>query len=403
MSRLLPLPLLSIALVAGLLFPPLAAYTAVYAVIGALLVGLALLTPRYWETWGAGGFRFVWLATLIFVITLPFAMQGIEDLYVFLALLPVFLAPGAAMLLREDPRFAHPQLIGLLCLAGAAGAVALGLHDIYVLGQPRAGGGNNAIHFGGLALMLGFLSLLGLFGSRSVWRFAFLAGPLLGTFAALLSGSRGPILAAAIMTLAALPFLTYWFWRETTFRIVLIAGIIGIGIGATQIEGYQIERATHAFDDIAMLVTGEGAADGAIQERLVMYRAAVEAFKLAPVFGHGSGHIGAATNPFMPADYPYLLNSAHLHNDIADFAVIGGLSGLLAYALLLLAPLVIYRSAKTPETRRAVLLGGILLSSGYFSLGLTNAMFGILPQTALFGLVLGLLVGMAQLASADAA
>jgi len=401
MSRLLPLPLLSIVLVAGLLFPPLAAYTAVYAVIGALLAGLALLTPRYWEVWGAGPFRLVWLSMLVFVITLPFAMQSVEDFYVFLALMPVFLAPGVVMLLREDPRFAHPQIIGFLCLAGAAGAVALGLHDIYVLGLERAGGGNNAIHFGDLSLMLGFLALLGLFGSRSPWRFIFLAGPLLGTFAALLSGSRGPILAAAVMGVAALPFLAYWFWRETAFRIVMILGVIGMALTMTQIDSAQLARASTAFDDIAMLVTGEGAADGAVAERLAMYRAGMEAFKLAPIFGHGSGHISAATNPFMPETRPNLQNSAHLHNDIADFAVIGGVLGLLAYALLLLAPLFAFRLATAPQTRRAVLLGGIILSSGYFTLGLTNAMFGILPQTALFGLALGLLVAMAQLSSAD--
>jgi len=43
-----------------------------------------------------------------------------------------------------------------------------------------------------------------------------------------------------------------------------------------------------------------------------------------------------------------------------------------------------------------VLLGGTILSAGYFTLGLTNAMFGILPQTVLFGVLLGVLVGMAQ-------
>lgn len=396
MSRILPLPLLSIVLVAGLTFPPLAAYTTVYAELSGLVIALVLLSQRNWDVFGVPTFKLVWLSVLALCVALPFSMKGIEDFYGFVALLPVFLAPAVVMLFRENPSFAHPQVIGCLCLAGSVGAVVTGLNDIYVLNLGRAGGGNNAIHFGDLSLILGFFSLVGLFGSRSAWRFIFLSGPVLGFAAALLSASRGPFVGAVVLAFILIPILVVWFRREFVFRIVMVAGLAGLVVVATQVDIAQIERATFAIEDIAKLTSGEGTTDEGIKERFIMYRAAVEAFKLAPIFGHGSGHIAAATNGLIPDTYAHLRNAAHLHNDIADFAVIGGLAGLLAYVFLLAAPFAALWHGANGDTRRAVFVGAIVLSVGYFTLGLTNAMFGILPQTALYGLLLGIIVAMAE-------
>jgi O-antigen ligase len=43
---------------------------------------------------------------------------------------------------------------------------------------------------------------------------------------------------------------------------------------------------------------------------------------------------------------------------------------------------------------RVVALGSALLSAGYLSLGMTNAMFGVLPQTVLFVVLLGYLIAL---------
>lgn len=395
MPRFLALSLVSAVLVAGLVFPPLAAYLAVYIVISALFIASIFLVTRHWELLGANPFRLVWFAVLILLATLPFVYKGIEDLFVFAALLPVFLAPAVVMLMREEPRFASPMVIGSYCLAGAIGAVAVALNDVFVLHIERASGGNNSIHFGGLSLVIGFMALLGLFGSRSSWRFIFLSGPILGMVAALLSGSRGPALAAIALVLATAPLLVRWFWRERAFKIILVVGAMGIAIGVTQIDMIHFSRAANVLGDLAALFDNGVAIDHASKERLVFYQAALEAFREAPIFGHGSGHIGSSTTPYIPETFSHMYQPAHLHNDIADFAVLGGVFGILAYLCLVASPLIVFRSLQDRETRRATTIGGIVLFVGYFTLGLTNAMFGILPQTVLFGLLLGVLTSVA--------
>lgn len=401
MKQSLALPLVSIVMVAGLLFPPVAPYTAVYAVLAALLIALFLLSSRNWNVYGTGFFRFVWLAILALLITLPFSLTEGEDLFVFAALIPVFLAPSVVMLMVEERRFALPQTVATLCLIGAIGAVGVAFNDVNILQIGRAGAGNNPIHFGGLSLLIGFMALVGLFGSRSAWRFIFLAGPVLGTTAALLSGSRGPVLAAIILAISTLPFLINWFWREKAFKAILVIGVALAIVGMMQIDSQRLGRAANVIGDITALFDANMTIDPASEERLVFYRAARAAFLQAPIFGHGSGHIGAATTPFIPEAFSHMHQPDHLHNDIADFAVLGGVFGILAYFCLIAAPLFAFRLTNDTEIRRATLLGGIILSVGYFTLGLTNAMFGILPQTTLFGLLLGILVGMAHTSSSE--
>ena len=71
----------------------------------ALLIALALLSPRYWEVIGAKPFHLTWLTILALLTTLPFALEGTEDLLVVTAMLPIFLAPAVTMLLHEEPHF----------------------------------------------------------------------------------------------------------------------------------------------------------------------------------------------------------------------------------------------------------------------------------------------------------
>ena len=103
--------------------------------------------------------------------------------------------------------------------------------------------------------------------------------------------------------------------------------------------------------------------------------------------------------PYMPPQYDYA-PSGHLHNDIADFAVIGGALGLACYGLLLAAPVAGGLSARGPN-RAMILYLGVVTSLGYFTMGLTNAMFGILTQTVLYGVILSLMATLAAPAPRD--
>jgi O-antigen ligase len=396
MPHPLALPIIAIVFVAGLLFPPMAAYRAAYSVAGGAIMAALLLSPRNWEVYWALPMRLLWLAFLAFVITLPFVFQHEGDFYLFLALSPVMVAPAIVMLTREEPRFASPMIVGLISLAASFAALCVALNDIYLLGAPRAGGGNNPIHFAGLSIILGYMALIGLFGSISKWRYIMLLGPTLATAAVAYSSSRGPMLADLALGILSLPFLVFWFWRERPFQILYPVSLVLTVFVALSVGPSGDLRARNVLGDIGTVMAETEQADGATQQRLVLYRAALEAFKQSPVFGHGSGQLASATGPHMPDEYAGMRHSEHLHNDAADFAVIGGALGLFAYLCLLVAPLLIFWRAPDPQMRRLTLLGGLMLSGGYFTLGMTNAMFGILPQTMLYGVLLGLLVALAE-------
>lgn len=67
--------------------------------------------------------------------------------------------------------------------------------------------------------------------------------------------------------------------------------------------------------------------------------------------------------------------------------------GLVAYLLILLAPLVEAMRAPASPERRGLVVIAAALTAGYFVMGLTNAVFGILTLTTMYAavcLVIGL-------------
>src|SRR5690606_7233319 len=80
------------------------------------------------------------------------------------------------------------------------------------------------------------------------------------------------------------------------------------------------------------------ASDNSTNERIYMYHSAWNAFLASPWFGHGMIDFTAIAGQYAPPGNSFP-PSGHLHNDVADFAVIGGGLGLLSYALLLVAPI----------------------------------------------------------------
>lgn len=392
--RNIVLVLSMVMLISGLVFPPLAAYTAVYLTVVAMLAGLVSLSSRNWDALGLPPFVLLWLGVVFSVV--PFVAVGMSagNFGAIAILLPVLVAPGATFLMREEPQLATSQIIAWLCLVGSLAAVGIGAYDVYVENLARAGGGNNPIHFGGLSVMIGFMALLGLFGSRSQWRFLFLLGPAFGLAAAVLSGSRGPILAGVVLTVLSVLIVMIWYRREKAAWVWFAIGS-ALSIAAMAMTGGALLGRFYYFAlELPQLVAAGVTKDASTLQRFEKYEVAWNAFKSNPIFGHGASQLNGMLIPD-GASESAAIGSRHFHNDIADFAVTSGVFGIGAYVCLLAAPLFAHKIAQDRDIRRAVLLGGIILSVGYFVLGLTNAMFGILPQTTLYGLLLGVMVAIA--------
>lgn len=406
MSTPLTLLLAAAVVVAGLVFLPLSSYTAVYVVMGAMLLGGVLLWRRLRSILGHQAYVAVLAAFVLFAIPLPFVWHGPDDLLIIVALLPIPLGIGLVALFEVEPRFTSPLVLGTLSLAGAFGAVVAGLNDIYVLGLPRADAGNNAIHFADLSMTLGFFSLVGLFGTRSAWRLLFLAGPLCGLEAIVLSGTRGTMLGFAAIALVAGLMLIVWYRsaRLWTVGAVVIAAIASAGVLLWIPD--TTNRALSAFADTESAVMAFFTKDGqdapiegvdpSTDQRLALIHGAIDVFRDHPIFGVGAGQIISAARDYFPERYKNMGN--HLHSDLGDFAAAAGVFGLAGYVLLLIAPFLQPPGLYGVERRRAILLGAVILTGSYLTQGLTNAVLGVLPQTALFGTLLACLVAMGRTA-----
>jgi len=395
------LPLTSIAtvltcaaLVVGLVFPVV--LPEVGNVSYFVLAGLALLAFSWSAPWRELRVRPVVylplvagaLLTICFIITAEAPLDALAAVF----FMPLFLIAPMVELFRRGARFVTPTSICLIAAAGCVGAFGVALYDSYVLGMVRAGFTvNNPIHFADIALTLGFVALVGLYTDRLLVRLAALCAPILGLIAVILSGSRGPLVASVPMALTALVVIVMHFRGRAAFLrtfAVAIAGVAILGIIAWQMGFLDAS----AFAD-ALAAIGGSAVDHSTALRLKMYEGAYLAFFASPVFGHGLiGYVETA-NQFVPE----VSFGGHLHSDLADFAVVGGIIGLLAYGLFLLAPLLeALRAPADAPTRRASVMLALVLVVGYIGMGLTNAMFGILTQTVLYAFCLALVAHLAR-------
>lgn len=400
-ERIFPLPRLLFALgwlavTVGLVLPTVLPEAANVTILALMVAGLltilfdpasrfALRQPAPLLMLGAGG--------LLLLALLPTARSA-DHILAILILAPIWFCAALVALIAPLGDRLTLTVIGLLSLLGTAGAAAVAGYDVHVLGQTRGGFTvNNPIHLADLAVTLGFAALIGLYGTAR-WRWLFLLGPILALATILWSGSRGPLLAFVLLVLVAAPLLLFTLWKRGRWVPLLTAAVAIAALVASPFVELQVGSRTFSVARIVQDVTGAGAADNSTLERTFMLQSAWGAFLASPIYGHGLVDYTAKAAQFSPPGNPFA-PSGHLHNDIADFAVIGGTLGLVSYAIILLAPLV--GAFRAPRHRRPPLLFlATTLSVGYFAMGLTNAMIGILTQTVLYAVLVAILTHFAR-------
>jgi O-antigen ligase len=156
-------------------------------------------------------------------------------------------------------------------------------------------------------------------------------------------------------------------------------------MGASQLSGVQ-----RVLSDLVSTFTVGMPQDGSTSERLQMYQGGFRAFLDSPIFGHGPLSFMTVARELGEFE-----GYEHLHNDLADFAASAGALGLIAYGLFLAAPIVEVLRAPSSWSRPRLLVLVSTLIAGYFTMGLTNAMFGILSLTTYYAaicLITGVLV-----------
>jgi O-antigen ligase len=376
--------LLAIALVAAILPPGYPAYIGGYV---ALIAAILALVGYGWSERAV--FRHptalaILAAIGLVALTLPFVYTGPADVLAPVVLLPMLSAIALGALARPAHTIPSPVLFASLCLLAVFIACVGGAYEHFVLGTYRPGLGNNPIHYASLAVMAGGLALVGVSAGSSPLRYIFLLGPILGLACAVIADSRGPMLSAVAMTIVGLAVLTPRLWHDRWFRVATLLGVLaGIGAvlyltasGSTRIAGLietglNIFRFTGSSDD----------------SRTALYVSALEMLRSSPVFGVGLGQI----MPIAESLFPQQLDGVgleNLHADWANFAAMAGGLGLLAWLLLLAAPLLLLVDRRARQDG-PIVLGAVLLTTGQIALGASNATFGVLPQTMVYAIPLG--------------
>ena len=376
--------LFCIALVAGLMPPGEGAYVGAYVTMGAGALGLLLYAwPERAALLHPVSLAIV-LAIVLISLNLPFVYRSDSDLMAPILLLPMLTAIGLGLSGGAARRFPGATVFAALCLVAVGIAFLGGAYEYLTFGTSRVGLGNNPIHYASLAVLTGGLALVGVVSTASPWRLLFLAGPLLGFGAAILSGSRGPLAAAVVLAATGFALLLVWFWRDRLFRFAVLAILLVGVLASVYLIGSGNDRGLSVIETALNIFRFTGSSDDI---RAALYASALHILGESPLLGVGLGQIMDAVQALYP-EQSEVFTLDNLHADWANFAVIAGVPGLVAWVLLFCAPLKLLWDRRLRADRPTV-LAAVLLSAGQLALGVSNATFGILPQTVLYAVILG--------------
>lgn len=286
---------------------------------------------------------------------------------------------------------------GFSLTAIGLGAVCLVQH--YWLGVGRAyglnGGGSSAIECATLLLGLALLALVHVLRARPAsWQWWLHgAGMAFGMYGALLTQSRGPLLAFVPAFLLVLLLHArrsgHWRWSLALGTAVCLAG----AIATATLHGAMLSR----FTSIQQEVTGfdQGDPDGSVGERLEMWRTALRAFAGHPLAGIGVDQYADYAQAEIAAGRsdPSIARYNQPHNEYLRALAAGGMPLLLALlAMFALALRYFARWTRdADDTIVATATAGLAIVVLYLLCALGESVFyRVMSQSFFFFLVLGL-------------
>jgi len=282
---------------------------------------------------------------------------------------------------------------GVVLCAISAGIYALIEVGLYGVTHRAVGSSGKWIMFGDVAMMSGVISIAAVSQFRkyqSPVRLIPIAASVLGITASVLSGTRG---AWLFFPLAAVIVLFFFYrkgrlqltWKTTAVISLLFFGVLASAVAFTN----ATERLEKAYAEVHNYFTQPSDAAGrtSLGQRFEMWRAALDAFKQAPIFGIGPGHFDdhlaelAAENrvnqqvaeAWVTGDEPH--PHSHAHNEFLNTLATRGLVGIITEALLFIFMINAFmNSARSEESMQSsVGLAGILLVSGYLIFSLSES------------------------------
>jgi O-antigen ligase len=258
----------------------------------------------------------------------------------------------------------------------------------------------NSIHFGDLALMLGFLSLFSINWEKRdpvpvliLKIFACLAG----VYLSVQSDARGGWVAFPVLSF--IWWLSHnsknsWPKRLGAFLFILLIALIGY-----ELIGIIQHRMDLIYHDLADFQRGNR--DTSIGIRLQLWQTACYLFSEHPVFGVGPGGFARMMTPLSSSGMLTPIAASYgrgeVHNEILAKASELGIFGILSLMSIYAIPLIIFIRAtrsRISQERSAAFMG-ICLVTGFFIFGLTVEIFNLKMTVAFYSLTLAVLLAAA--------
>lgn len=308
-----------------------------------------------------------------------FTSEEPGDLLFAFNFVPLLLAVPLRWQLERYAQIDSALLIGRLSLAGAGIAVAVAAVQVGMLGYERAGQPlMSAFHFADTAMLLGFTALVGLFAPGSRRRWIYLLGPVFGVMVALLSGTRGALIAAPVLGFVALAFALAQAPARQRVTTLVVAGAVAVLSAVVLFVGAKVglSRAMDGFSVTQDVIAG-GTVDQSTQERLTMLWGGYQAFLHAPLFGYGWLDMVPAILPYVPdGEAERMLTFRQLHNGLLSFAVGAGIPGIISFLILSVAPVIAVFRTPRDELFVSRLYLAVTLCAAYAVFQLTIIMIG---------------------------
>ena len=286
----------------------------------------------------------------------------------------------------------NPRWLWTGITLGALGSGGIALYQIGVLHLPRAAGYTNAIQYGNLSVLLALMCLVLLVarppGVRT-WQWVLTAaGVVLGLVGSVLSQSRGGWVALALILPAlALVLRPYIGWRQFAAGTAALLCALSVLV-FVQRHGLE-ERLDMAVTE-AQQFEQKGDAVSSVGQRLAHWQLAWDMGLARPLLGWGKSGYDAEKKRQVNAGqaHPFLLEFAHVHNEVLDLFAKHGLLGVLALLLFYGVPLALFWPTRArvmvpatnggmqlDRTALALHLVGWTVPVAYIAFGLTQVFF----------------------------
>jgi len=376
----------------------LGSISATLAQVGALIV-VPFIWKANWRIELASEPVLLSFLAAYFALAIAFAiaLQDIGGALHSVNFLAALLSAILFVYLRDVESSKLLKIVAWSAFIGTALSTAVSLYQVWGVGIGRAEGwASNANVLARVALLGGFVSLIGFDTQHWKKTSLFLLGPVFGVIVVILSGSRGTFIAIPPLVLVFTIYFAVLLLQMKKYAQLWLLGGVAIVFGAIVFFSMS-DRMSQIGNTISMVLSGQSAGSST-DTRIDMYWAGWNAFLASPFVGHGWPNIIVAADQALLSDArgSTLIGYRHLHNDFFNFSVGGGIVGIAAWMIFIFAPLaraLLFWPANSMHEGRYLL---VLLSISYLTFGLTDITFSYDVLTVSYFFIVAIALRLSQ-------